>query len=434
MAILNAIITFLGRFATQYLTAILLFLPALKQRKHFLLRFIPSLIIYCLLPYAITGFGHWRIYNAPFLKIGWLNLNWIFVFLTGWLFVFFCFDIRIIDGLFYCSAAYAMQHCARKIADIIAVAFDQSGFSRILTIMLVGFVCFTLFYFIFVNRIKKNDELRIANMEIVILSLVTISIVHVLSVYVGVDGEKTKFSGKIYAVVCSVLILICQFGLFTRKKSEYEKFETEKMLHSQEQLYRISMENAELINIKCHDLKKQLRAIRKMPDTEDKTSSLKEIENAVMIFDSVVKTENNTINLIVSEKSLLCEKYGICFSYILDTLPLSFINKLDLYSLLGNALDNAIEEEIKIADPQKRIISLNIAKKGEEVCIHVENYTESTIVFEQGLPVTSKKDKRFHGYGTKSIKYITEKYGGKLIISIEDNIFSLDVLFPLQSK
>ncbi|MBQ5467969.1 MAG: GHKL domain-containing protein, partial [Oscillospiraceae bacterium] len=35
-------------------------------------------------------------------------------------------------------------------------------------------------------------------------------------------------------------------------------------------------------------------------------------------------------------------------------------------------------------------------------------------------------------YGTKSIRYVAEQYGGKLEIKVDGNMFFLSVLFPVQ--
>jgi sensor histidine kinase regulating citrate/malate metabolism len=190
------------------------------------------------------------------------------------------------------------------------------------------------------------------------------------------------------------------------------------------------MENAAVINMKCHDLKKQIAMIRKMSDAEQREGSLKQVEKAILIYDGIAKTKNDTVNLIVSEKSMLCEKYGISFSYILKVDHLDKLNELDLYSLLGNALDNAIEEEVKIGEREKRIISLKTEMKDGNIQIHVENYIESRPIFKDGLPVTTKENKQWHGYGMKSIKYIAEKYHGTIDISVEDNMFNLDISIP----
>ena len=50
--------------------------------------------------------------------------------------------------------------------------------------------------------------------------------------------------------------------------------------------------------------------------------------------------------------------------------------------------------------------------------------------FLDGLPVTTKADRDYHGYGMRSMRYITEKYGGTLTAQYRDGLFVLNLLFP----
>ena len=63
-----------------------------------------------------------------------------------------------------------------------------------------------------------------------------------------------------------------------------------------------------------------------------------------------------------------------------------------------------------------------------------ENYFSGELQLAGGLPVTVKEDRSHHGFGTKSIQYIAEQYGGALDIHILDNMFFLKVRFPFNSR
>ena len=62
---------------------------------------------------------------------------------------------------------------------------------------------------------------------------------------------------------------------------------------------------------------------------------------------------------------------------------------------------------------------------------HVDNYCSEQLTFEDGLPVTSKKDKAYHGFGVKSIKYIVDKYKGDILMQAVEQRFQVDILFYL---
>ena len=62
---------------------------------------------------------------------------------------------------------------------------------------------------------------------------------------------------------------------------------------------------------------------------------------------------------------------------------------------------------------------------------YIENYCEDELEFRNGLPVSTKGDDNYHGFGMKSIQYVVEKYGGNLVANLEEKIFSVDIIFPV---
>jgi len=162
---------------------------------------------------------------------------------------------------------------------------------------------------------------------------------------------------------------------------------------------------------------------------------LAEVEDSIMIYDHVVETENEVLNTILSEKSLYCEKHQITLTCIADAAPLDFMSVMDIYALLGNALDNAIEAVSKYEEVEKRVVSLTISSKNDFLCIQTNNYVDEELQFKDGLPLSTKKRNRaYHGFGMKSMKHLTEKYGGTLVVSQEKNIFMLQIILPMPKE
>lgn len=122
---------------------------------------------------------------------------------------------------------------------------------------------------------------------------------------------------------------------------------------------------------------------------------------------------------------------NITFTCIADGSLLNILEEMDLCSLLGNTLDNAIESALTISKTEKRLINLRISKKNDFILFSLENYTENDLIFNDKFPLTTKKNKNVHGYGLKSIDYIARKYNGSVTINLDDNWFKLKVLFPV---
>ena len=160
-------------------------------------------------------------------------------------------------------------------------------------------------------------------------------------------------------------------------------------------------------------------------------AALKEITDAVSIYDAGINTGNQVLDVIVTDRSIYCDSTGIRFGCMIDGAPLEFISSMDMVSLFGNLIDNAIEAVKNLEDPEKAIINLNVRTQNGMILIHCENYFSSDLTMVDGLPVTTKDDPVFHGYGVKSMRYVAEKYGGTLSFVADGDVFNTNVMIPI---
>lgn len=242
--------------------------------------------------------------------------------------------------------------------------------------------------------------------------------------------KEQRWISRYLIQVLLAMTLYLQNELF--KKSEMRKeLELMNLLWKKEQeQYQISRENIALINQKCHDLKHQIYALRNV-DGEQRKQYLDGIAESVQIYEAMVQTGNEVLDTILTEKSLYCKERGITVSCVADGAQMDFINTVDLYAILGNSIDNAIEAVEKLEQQEKRQIDVLIYRQQQFLVINVINPLEGKLVFEDGLPVTTKGNRSFHGYGLKSIKYMVKKCGGVVNISEEGGCFSLMILIPI---
>ena len=108
------------------------------------------------------------------------------------------------------------------------------------------------------------------------------------------------------------------------------------------------------------------------------------------------------------------------------------MQETDIYSLFGNALDNSIEASLQVNE-NKRIISLTSSEKNNLLFVTLKNYTKNKPIFIDNLPQTTKDDKNYHGFGSKSIKRIVEKYNGTIHYFYDKEIFTLSIIFELDN-
>lgn len=135
----------------------------------------------------------------------------------------------------------------------------------------------------------------------------------------------------------------------------------------------------------------------------------------------VVDVGNDFVNSILNGKLTLAKSLGI--DVICNTeKDLSGIDSIDLCNLIGNLLDNAIEAA-QNCEPEKRSVELNISSSNSRLNITVRNSISHSILKENPELATSKTDRSEHGFGIKTIKFISEKYGGTTDFYEEDLTF-----------
>lgn len=79
--------------------------------------------------------------------------------------------------------------------------------------------------------------------------------------------------------------------------------------------------------------------------------------------------------------------------------------------------------------PENRTIVLKVNKNGKLVSICLENFCSRELQFEDGLPVSTKQNNGYHGFGMKSIRYVVQKYKGEMLVYKKERRFVLEILF-----
>lgn len=251
-----------------------------------------------------------------------------------------------------------------------------------------------------------------------------------LFIYAKVDPGAALFN--IVLQFYCITLLYLQSALF-KKSSMRKELETIQLLwHQQKGQYQLSKETIELINHKCYDLKHQVQAIRAVKDEKERETYLEKIEKSVQIYSAIVRTGNEILDTILTEKSLICENSGIHINCVADGSLLAFMNPVDLYTLFGNALDNAIEAVRKLESKEKRVIDIMLYERQSFLMLQIVNPMCGEVKFEDGLPLTTKAKNGYHGYGMKSMLHTIQKYEGHLTTEVKNGCFYFNVMLPLE--
>lgn len=417
-----------------------MFFFKLKRKKKFILKLSISLV----LTFLIAFF-----YPLPFYNFWYTSLMFIAYFVLTFIASLFLFDESISTMAFLSIASYLVQHISYQAVNTFLnlggfegnTGINIYGGSKasdltfstlsIFLYLFIYFIVYLLSYFLFASQIKKGERVTIKSSYLVLIVAISLGLVIFVNSY-AVYNLNSAFSLQamglfnLVSMVCCFFVLAFQFKLLDNKNLQEEVDDAYRLLREERKQYLQSKNNVELINERVHDLKHQIRAI--VENESLKEEVVDEMENAIRVYDSKVKTGNDVLDTILTEKSLECSSKNIKITCLLDGKALSFIDEIDLYTFFGNAIDNAIESVVKLED-EKRIISLTAKQKGNTVSLVLENYTENSIIKNDDGTIKSSKDTPFHGYGMKSMEAITEKYHGNLTYAIENGVFSLYALF-----
>lgn len=230
------------------------------------------------------------------------------------------------------------------------------------------------------------------------------------------------------ATVCYMVVIFQYVGYLHYKKMRLIEYENQLKERRIEQ-YDYFQSVIDIMNIKCHDLKHQVRNLEKSGDISPEI--LKGLKKTVSEYEAFIKTGNHSLDAILTEKKFICLSRDITMTCIIDGAKFAFLSLEDLQSLFGNAVDNAIEYLSAIDEKDYRFLKITTLQANKFVKLTFENYFNGKIRLDKdGLPITTKNNSDFHGFGTKSLKKIAEKYKGMINFSANDNIFKVTFVFP----
>ena len=360
-------------------------------------------------------------------------------------FIYGCCEISLRDaGYFGMIAFVAAEFMASIEWQVVCFFWDGTVpavvIQTILLVLIYGCVAAILYKMLHMH-LPKDGKMGISIKEYISGLVIAIAVFAVSNI--SFLTENTPFSGRYsfeignirtlvdlggIAILYAHLIQCCEL----RVRKELEAVQN--VLQNQYVQYKQSRESIELINYKYHDLKHQIAVLRSEEDPKKREEFLNRMEEEIRQYEAQNKTGNKVLDTVLTTKSLYCAKHGITFTCVADGTLLDFMDVMDICSIFGNALDNAIECELKIQEKEKRLIHVTVSKQKQFLILRFENYCEETLQYQEGTPITTKKEKEFHGYGLKSIQYTVNKYDGAVSMNLEDNWFELKVLIPIVQK
>lgn len=433
------------RFILELLVAEFLFVtPSARRRDKFALRCIGG-TLFCmgvsLLYYFVQMISEHNIIYGSIIHIAW----YIFLTVLSLLCILFCYRISFGWLLFCGIAGYALQHIEYVIVNEAFALWlypeinDNIPLYTAIIVITYAVLC-TAVGFVFRRKLNVLGELQFAGTvrsllfySLLLAMLITSAFMAQILFLNGQDKyalESPNYIAGIADIFNCIFVLIILYAFCCVRERDRRNDIINQMLIDSQKQYKFKKETIDIINGKCHDLKHQIGALRRMTKPEQ-DERIRELEKRIMFYDLSIDTGNEVINTILTERTLYCTENGIRLYTSGSGKKLQFMDPVDIYTLLGNALDNAVESVMRIEDKDRKVINFSISEQGEIVLIRTDNYYEGKIEFKNGMPLTSKSNKFYHGFGMDSMRRIVEKYDGSIAVGTEAGIFTLQMVIPV---
>jgi hypothetical protein len=347
----------------------------------------------------------------------------------------YCCAIAFILGGFASSLAWQLYiYSAQRLE------FMDCDLAEAVTILVIYAMVHVIMSLIDRRHQDLLRELSISKLSCASVMLIAF-LTYVLS-SLSFTTADTPFSASTYAEAFNVRTLVYLGGLAILYAHHVQLCQTyitlerdtlQNMLNMQYANYILSQESVDMVNRKYHDLKHQISILRSEVGAEQKLDYLDRMEREIQVYEAQNKTGNQFLDTILTSKGIHCQKAGINLTCVADGAALDFMDVMDLSALFGNALDNAIEA-VSPLPKEQRLIHLSVCREKGFLRIRLENRCQNGIKIKNGVPVTTKRDKRYHGFGVKSIFATAEKYGGSATVQTQNGWFELRVLIPLEGR
>lgn len=407
--------------------AALVFCMPLRHRPHFWLRAAEMLLPLVLLAWVLDPLE--QAGTLTELQISLLLLYAAFFVLLGCM-IHFCVETDI-KGALYCATwslltgqvAYEGWNLLEMLCKLYNVPFQVTSLrGRIVQVaagaIFYGLVCGTL-----ARRMPYKGSYRIGPRQLGSAFLIG-SLFMIQSAFL----THAKVNSYPRSIIATVLIgqfyfltlLYFQTEMFKKSAMQKEMDTLNLLYERQRQQYQVARQSVQIINKRCHELKVQIASLRKLTPDAALEQQLSEAETAARLYDASRNTGNEVLDVVLTEKSLLCESRRIQLNAVADGSCLNFFEAGDLYALFANALDHAIESTVPIQQPERRTIDLLVCVRQGFVVVNVIS------------PVRPAQaaDSRTAQYELKVLRQIVQKYKGTLTTETKSGFFAIKIIFP----
>lgn len=306
-------------------------------------------------------------------------------------------------------------------------SFVWSEIARMLALLVVGYLC--LFRVAScLEEIFNKDRRSVCIFGL--LPAVYYVFDYATAVYSDLWGARNPVVTEFVPLVLTCAYVVFCFIYYREHEQKADALRNEQIMRvtarqQEKELQAIKTGEQELRLLR-HDMRLILSSIDQCMENGD-TEKAREMIAAYT--ESINRThlerfcENDALNYVLSDYFGRCKAAGVPFSCLVELEELA-VEEIPFCTIVSNALDNALNAQ-KLLPAEKRGIRVMIKTAEGKLLLSVKNPVGKKVRFVDGLPVAGKPG---HGFGTQSIRYMTEKLGGNCQFSVTEGTFVLRVV------
>lgn len=364
-------------------------------------------------------------------------------FLQMVIFLYLCADISPQGVLYGAGAAFLHAEFAASLEWQLHAwglrFYPNDNFFPSVLLVVVYAAVFSFFSFMSRRHITENFLKSLTWKEVISISLLIIFTFAFSNLSFFLAGSP--FSGRVTEDIFAMRTLADGLGTavfwgfeisISELLTQKELYSIRHVLSSQYEQFRYYQESEEMLHMMQHDLKHQIEGLRGETNEQKKEEWLDMIENELDKWWLPQRTGNSVFDTILSAKLRRARQLDVRITCVADGALLNCLHVADICTIFGNALDNALESVVMIPDPEKRLIHVSVSAQKNFIFINISNTLGTPLIESENILLTTKRDKKNHGYGIKGIKYVVGKYGGHVSYKADEGWFRLNILIPMK--
>lgn len=359
----------------------------------------------------------------------------IFIISTSWINVLFSiiatsilsmsfFKIKSLRAVFYSVLLVSISSFLEHIIIFVISSYSSlyiAEYKSETFLLVVEIIISKVLFFIVVMvllRFTQKDE-AIVKIPTAFYIFPLITLISVICFWYVSLNQYLEFKNQIILGVVSILLMFATLFVFFSFQANAQR-ENKLLLLQQEQdkiltdinYYEILEKQNDNLRAYAHDAKNHLSTIKNLNDNPEIETYISKMIERLAEYGKVCHSGNHTLDVVIDKYVTECELNNIAFEFDIKNNNLSQIEPYDLVAILGNLLDNAIEAS---EQSQDKTVSIETDYRNNFSVIIVSNSCDKNPQFSNSeLPVTTKSNKRLHGFGLKSVRKTIKKYNGDI--------------------